>query len=63
MPVARDQAVAADEQAKGQFLTDEASLQTAKINLGYAEIVAPVSGQTGRTNFTKGNVVTPTAAR
>jgi membrane fusion protein, multidrug efflux system len=58
-PVARDQAVAADEQAKGQILTDEASLQTAKINLGYAEIVAPVSGRIGRTNITKGNVVSP----
>ena len=35
--VARDQALAADEQAKGQILSDEASLQTAKINLGYTE--------------------------
>jgi membrane fusion protein, multidrug efflux system len=57
--VARDQAVAADEQAKGQILTDEANLQTAKINLGYTEIVAPVSGRIGRTNITKGNVVGP----
>jgi len=43
----------------GQFLTDEGSLQTAKINLGYAEIVAPISGRIGRTNITKGNVVGP----
>lgn len=57
--VARDQAFAADEQAKGQILSDEANLQTAKINLGYAEIVAPVSGRIGRTNITKGNVVGP----
>jgi membrane fusion protein (multidrug efflux system) len=57
--VARDQAVAADEQAKGQILSDEASLQTAKINLGYTDIVAPVSGRIGRTNITKGNVVGP----
>jgi membrane fusion protein, multidrug efflux system len=57
--VARDQAVAADEQAKGQILTDEASLDTAKINLGYTEIVAPVTGRIGRTNITKGNVVGP----
>src|SRR5215475_7959995 len=33
--VARDQAKAADEQADGAILTDEANLQTAKINLGY----------------------------
>jgi membrane fusion protein (multidrug efflux system) len=57
--VARDQALAADEQAKGQILSDEANLQTAKINLGYTEIVAPVSGRIGRTNITKGNVVGP----
>src|SRR5258708_29830051 len=57
--VARDQAVAADEQAKGQILSDEASLQTAKINLGYTDIVAPGSGRIGRTNITKGNVVGP----
>jgi membrane fusion protein (multidrug efflux system) len=57
--VARDQAAAADEQAKGQIQSDEASLQTAKINLGYTEIVAPVSGKIGRTNITKGNVVGP----
>src|ERR1700738_2531225 len=58
-PVVRDQAVAADDQAKGQILADEASLQTAKINLGYTEIVAPISGRIGRTNITKGNVVGP----
>lgn len=57
--VARDQAFAADEQAKGQILSDEANLQTAKINLGYTEIGAPVSGRIGRTNITKGNVVGP----
>ena len=57
--VARDQAAAADEQAKGQIQSDEASLQTAKINLGYTDIVAPVSGRIGRTNITKGNVVGP----
>ena len=57
--VARDQAAAADEQAKGQIQSDEANLQTAKINLGYTDIVAPVSGRIGRTNITKGNVVGP----
>jgi membrane fusion protein (multidrug efflux system) len=57
--VARDQALAADEQAKGQILSDDANLQTAKINLGYTDILAPVSGRIGRTNITKGNVVGP----
>jgi membrane fusion protein, multidrug efflux system len=57
--VARDQAAAADEQAKGQIQSDEANLQTTRINLGYTDIVAPVSGRIGRTNITKGNVVGP----
>ncbi len=57
--VARDQAKAADEQAEGAVLTDQANLETAKINLGYTEIVSPISGKIGRTNITKGNVVGP----
>jgi membrane fusion protein (multidrug efflux system) len=57
--VTRDQAVAADQQAAGAIMQDEASLQTAKINLGYTDIVAPISGKIGRTNITKGNVVGP----
>lgn len=55
--VARDQALAADESAKGQITIDEANLQTAKINLGYTAITAPVAGKVGKTNITKGNVV------
>jgi membrane fusion protein (multidrug efflux system) len=57
--VARDQAVAADEQAKGQLMGDEANLATAKINLGYTNIVAPIAGKVGKTNITRGNVVGP----
>ena len=57
--VARDQALAADQQAAGQILTDQANLETAKINLGYTEINSPITGKVGRTNITKGNVVGP----
>jgi membrane fusion protein, multidrug efflux system len=57
--VARDQAFAADEQAKGQLTGDQANLATAKINLGYADISAPITGKVGKTNITKGNVVDP----
>jgi membrane fusion protein, multidrug efflux system len=57
--VARDQARAADQQAAGQVMQDEASLQTAKINLGYTDIISPITGKVGRTNITKGNVVGP----
>src|SRR5436190_4760186 len=57
--VARDQARAQEQQAKGAVLTDEANLETAKINLGYTRITAPVTGKIGRTMLTKGNVVGP----
>jgi len=57
--VARDQAVSADEQADGAILVDQANLDTAKINLGYTDIVAPIAGKIGKTNITKGNVVGP----
>lgn len=59
--VARDQALAADQQAKGQIVSDEASLKTAQINLGYTEISAPITGKIGRTSLTKGNVVDPSS--
>jgi membrane fusion protein, multidrug efflux system len=57
--VARDQALAADQSAQGQITIDEANLRTAKINLGYTSITAPVAGKVGKTNITKGNVVGP----
>jgi membrane fusion protein (multidrug efflux system) len=57
--VARDQALAADQQAAGSILEAEAQLQTAKINLGYTDIASPIVGKIGRTSVTKGNVVGP----
>jgi membrane fusion protein (multidrug efflux system) len=57
--VARDQAQAQDEQAAGAVLVDQANLATAQINLGYTDIVAPLTGKVGRTSITKGNVVNP----
>jgi membrane fusion protein (multidrug efflux system) len=57
--VARDQAKAADDQAKGAVMQDEANLTTAQINLGYTDIASPIDGEIGRTNITKGNVVSP----
>jgi membrane fusion protein, multidrug efflux system len=57
--VARDQAVSADEQAAGAILVDQANVDTAKINLGYTDIVSPIAGRIGKTNVTKGNVVGP----
>src|SRR5947209_143096 len=57
--VTRDQAVAADQQAEAAILTDQANLETAKINLGYTDITAPINGKVSRTTLTNGNVVTP----
>jgi membrane fusion protein, multidrug efflux system len=57
--VARDQALAADDSAKGAITIDEANLRTAKINLGYTDINSPIAGKVGKTNITKGNVVSP----
>jgi len=57
--VARDQALAADQQANAAILEAEANLQTAKINLGYTDIVSPIDGKVSKTNITAGNVVGP----
>ena len=40
-------------------MIDQANLQTAKINLGYTDIASPITGKVGKTNITKGNVVSP----
>jgi membrane fusion protein, multidrug efflux system len=60
--VARDQARALDQQAGGSIVTDEANLAAARINLGYTDIISPITGKVGRTNITKGNVVNPSSA-
>jgi membrane fusion protein, multidrug efflux system len=57
--VARDQARAADQQAQGAVMADDANVATAKINLGYTDITSPIAGKVGKTNLTKGNVVGP----
>jgi membrane fusion protein (multidrug efflux system) len=57
--VSRDQAVAMEAQAVGAMTTDQANLSTARINLGYTDIIAPITGRISRTNITKGNVVGP----
>lgn len=58
-PADRDKALAADQQAQGQIARDTASLDRARINLGYTKITSPIAGRVGRTQVTKGNVVGP----
>ncbi len=48
-------AVAAAEAA---ILQAKAALKTARINLGYTKITAPISGRIGRSNVTEGAIVT-----
>ncbi|PZU94850.1 MAG: efflux transporter periplasmic adaptor subunit [Chelatococcus sp.] len=57
--VARDQARALAQQSQGAVEVAQANLTTARINLGYTEILAPITGLIGRTVVTKGNVVGP----
>jgi membrane fusion protein (multidrug efflux system) len=56
---ALDEAVGAEGDAKGAVMTNEANLTTAQINLGYTDIVAPITGKVGRTALTRGNIVGP----
>lgn len=57
--VAFDQAVAQEAQAKAATTSAGANLETAKINLGYTDITAPITGRIGMTAVSKGNLVGP----
>jgi membrane fusion protein (multidrug efflux system) len=50
-------AVAAQKQAEADVAAAKASIQTAKINLDYANVTAPISGRIGRTLVTEGALV------
>jgi membrane fusion protein, multidrug efflux system len=54
-----DQATAAGQRAHADLLAAQAQLQTARLNLGYTEIRAPIGGRIGRANYTVGNLVGP----
>jgi membrane fusion protein (multidrug efflux system) len=50
-------AVAAQKQAEADVAAGRAAVQTAKINLGYASVTAPISGRIGRALVTEGALV------
>ena len=50
-------AVAAQKAAEAEVAAAKASVQTAQINLGYAAVVAPISGRIGRALVTEGALV------
>lgn len=53
-----DDAVAAHRQAKAEIAAYRESLETARINLGYTRVTAPVSGRISRSFVTAGALVT-----
>ena len=52
-----DGRVNAYREAEANLKTAEASLQTAKLNLGYTEVRAPVAGRVGKLEITVGNLI------
>jgi membrane fusion protein (multidrug efflux system) len=53
-----DDATAALKQAEADVQYWQATLETARINLAYTRITAPISGRTGRSSVTEGAIVT-----
>jgi len=53
-----DNAVASALQAEADVASGKASLETARINLGYTNVLAPISGRTSRSSVTEGALVT-----
>tara|TARA_R110002096_G_scaffold29497_13_gene88804 strand:- start:61 stop:1287 length:1227 start_codon:yes stop_codon:yes gene_type:complete len=57
-----DDATAALKQAEAVVAMDKAALQTARINLAYTRVTAPISGRIGRSSVTQGALVTANQA-
>jgi len=53
-----DDAAAAEKQARAEIAFWKAHVETARINLGYTRVTAPISGRIGRSNVTDGAIVT-----
>jgi membrane fusion protein (multidrug efflux system) len=57
-----DNAVAAQGQAAADVASAKAAVQTARINLGYTDVVSPISGRTGPSLVTQGAYVQASTA-
>ena len=57
-----DDALASLEQAKADIAVAKAAVATAKINLNYTKVFAPISGRIGKSSVTKGALVTANQA-
>jgi membrane fusion protein (multidrug efflux system) len=57
-----DNAQAAAEQAEASIAAAKAAVQSAQIDLGYTEVVSPISGRIGKSYVTEGALVSATQA-
>jgi membrane fusion protein (multidrug efflux system) len=57
-----DNAVAAQGQAEADVASGQAAVETAAINLGYTDVVSPISGRIGKSQVTPGAYVQASAA-
>ena len=57
-----DQAVASQGENEAEVLAASAAVQTAELNLGYAQVTAPISGRIGKALVTEGALVSATEA-
>ena len=57
-----DQTTASVAQNEAESLSAKAALRTAELNLGYARVLAPISGRIGRAMVTEGALVSATEA-
>lgn len=53
-----DDALATFEQAEAEIKVQQAALRTARTNLGYTQVNAPISGRIGKSSVTEGALVT-----
>ena len=54
-----DDLISSKDQAEGSLAASEASLESAKLNLSYTKIIAPISGRIGRKSLSIGDLVSP----
>ena len=57
-----DDAQAADKQAQAEVIATQAALETARINLSYTRVTAPIPGRIGKSAVTPGALVTASQA-
>lgn len=59
---AYEQAIATEGQDEGEVRAAQAALETAELNLGYANVTAPISGRIGKALVTEGALVSSVEA-